>query len=168
LPAEAESPTRSTSVRRPHGFGFHHAAATNAAFCPDPLNSAHVKPGGERIERRPRRAGRPVPRHSARPLHATILEHLAAATGAAAARIRLAGQLENAPRKMPVPGSPTVSALGSGLQNSILAEQGRCLSLTPPSAKIEFCKPDPPVGLTPVGQVGDHAQQHDLPIFRTP
>jgi len=36
-----------------------------------------------------------------------------------------------------------VSALGSGLQNSILAKQGRSLSLGSPSAKTEFCKPDP-------------------------
>jgi hypothetical protein len=33
--------------------------------------------------------------------------------------------------------------MGSGLQNSILAEQGRSTSPDFLSAKIEFCEPDP-------------------------
>ncbi len=33
--------------------------------------------------------------------------------------------------------------MGSGLQNSVLAEQGRTIGLAPSSAKTEFCKPDP-------------------------
>ncbi len=38
---------------------------------------------------------------------------------------------------------PAVQHEGSGLQNSILAEQGRSTSRDSLSAKIEFCKPDP-------------------------
>ncbi len=37
----------------------------------------------------------------------------------------------------------TVSVLGSGLQNSILAERSHATRLAPNSAKVEFCKPDP-------------------------
>ncbi|NLF69320.1 MAG: hypothetical protein GX575_09735 [Candidatus Anammoximicrobium sp.] len=36
-----------------------------------------------------------------------------------------------------------LSESGSGLQNSVLAEQGRTGWLIRSSAKIEFCKPDP-------------------------
>ena len=39
--------------------------------------------------------------------------------------------------------SEVAHGMGSGLQNSILAEQGRSTWLDFPSAKIEFCKPDP-------------------------
>ncbi|GEM_PF-1576902 len=35
--------------------------------------------------------------------------------------------------------------MGSGLQNSILAEQSHTTRLAPNSAKIEFCKPDPSI-----------------------